>query len=133
LRLMERQHTEIAGKHVYPRTLARLAGVGTERASDRAAGPATPVSRCRLAPADSSSIQEEATVFGIPCLTSRPNIERPITCEIGTTVLVGSDSQAICTTALAALNENGRPPRPGKWAGRAAGCIPDLLLASAVR
>lgn len=37
---------------------------------------------------DSGGIQEESTFMQIPCLTLRPNTERPITCTIGTNTLV---------------------------------------------
>lgn len=40
---------------------------------------------------DSGGLQEEATALGVPCLTMRPNTERPITVEEGSSVLVGSD------------------------------------------
>lgn len=36
---------------------------------------------------DSGGVQEETSVMGVPCVTVRPNTERPITCEIGTNVL----------------------------------------------
>lgn len=39
---------------------------------------------------DSGGITEEATVFGVPCLTLRDNTERPETIEIGTNELVGT-------------------------------------------
>lgn len=39
---------------------------------------------CRFAITDSGGIQEETTYLGIPCLTLRPNTERPITVEQGT-------------------------------------------------
>ncbi len=42
-------------------------------------------SRCVIT--DSGGIQEETTWLGIPCLTLRPNTERPITIEQGTNVL----------------------------------------------
>jgi UDP-N-acetylglucosamine 2-epimerase (non-hydrolysing) len=38
---------------------------------------------------DSGGAQEEATVLDVPCLTMRENTERPITCELGTSRLVG--------------------------------------------
>jgi UDP-N-acetylglucosamine 2-epimerase (non-hydrolysing) len=37
---------------------------------------------------DSGGIQEETTYLGIPCLTVRPNTERPVTIEQGTNELI---------------------------------------------
>lgn len=37
---------------------------------------------------DSGGIQEETTFMGIPCITLRPNTERPITCTHGTNKLI---------------------------------------------
>lgn len=42
------------------------------------------VFNCRFALTDSGGIQEETTYLGIPCLTLRPNTERPITIQKGT-------------------------------------------------
>jgi UDP-N-acetylglucosamine 2-epimerase (non-hydrolysing) len=42
---------------------------------------------CRLVITDSGGIQEETTYLGIPCLTMRPNTERPITITKGTNQL----------------------------------------------
>lgn len=36
---------------------------------------------------DSGGVQEETSVMGVPCVTVRPNTERPVTCRIGTNVL----------------------------------------------
>jgi UDP-N-acetylglucosamine 2-epimerase (non-hydrolysing) len=46
---------------------------------------------CRLAITDSGGIQEETTYLGIPCLTLRPNTERPITVTEGTNRLCRAD------------------------------------------
>ena len=45
------------------------------------------VFNCRFAITDSGGIQEETTYLGIPCLTMRPNTERPITINQGTNQL----------------------------------------------
>jgi UDP-N-acetylglucosamine 2-epimerase (non-hydrolysing) len=42
------------------------------------------VFNCRFALTDSGGIQEETTYLGIPCITLRPNTERPITLTQGT-------------------------------------------------
>jgi len=50
------------------------------------------VFNCRFALTDSGGIQEETTYLGIPCLTLRPNTERPITITNGTNILCTADS-----------------------------------------
>ncbi|GIV33594.1 MAG: UDP-N-acetylglucosamine 2-epimerase (non-hydrolyzing) [Chitinophagales bacterium] len=44
---------------------------------------------------DSGGIQEESTYLGIPCLTIRPNTERPVTITVGTNTLVPFDRKRI--------------------------------------
>ncbi|MGA2149518.1 MAG: UDP-N-acetylglucosamine 2-epimerase (non-hydrolyzing) [Bryobacteraceae bacterium] len=83
----------------------------------------------RMVLTDSGGIQEETTVLGVPCLTMRPNTERPITCEIGTNVLVGTDPKRILHEANSILDGNARSGRiPEKWDGHAAERIVDVLL-----
>ncbi|MCX6636457.1 MAG: UDP-N-acetylglucosamine 2-epimerase, partial [Acidobacteria bacterium] len=87
------------------------------------------VARSRMVLTCSGGIQEETTVLGIPCLTIRPNTDRPITCEIGTNVLVGTDPRRIAREADWILDGNARPGAiPGKWDGHAAERIVDVLL-----
>lgn len=50
------------------------------------------VFNCRFAITDSGGIQEETTYLGIPCLTMRPNTERPITVTQGTNRLCDVDN-----------------------------------------
>lgn len=79
------------------------------------------VANSRLVLTDSGGIQEETTVLGVPCLTMRTNTERPITCEIGTNVLVGADPDRIREEAFAVLDGRRRPwSIPELWDGRAA-------------
>lgn len=49
------------------------------------------VFNCRFALTDSGGIQEETTYLGIPCITLRPNTERPITITRGTNRLCRID------------------------------------------
>ena len=44
---------------------------------------------------DSGGIQEESTFLQVPCLTLRPNTERPITCSEGTNTLIPFDLETI--------------------------------------
>ena len=93
-------------------------------------------SGARLVLTDSGGIQEETTALGIPCLTLRENTERPVTVELGTNVLVGTDPERIVCSALDALD--GRPsdrtPRvPPLWDGKTADRILDALLGKGER
>jgi len=87
-------------------------------------------STARLVLTDSGGIQEETTVLGIPCLTLRENTERPITVEMGTNVVVGTDTQKIVSEAAAILNGAAakRAQQPPLWDGRTADRILDVLL-----
>jgi UDP-N-acetylglucosamine 2-epimerase (non-hydrolysing) len=85
----------------------------------------------RLVLTDSGGLQEETTVLGVPCVTIRPNTERPITCTEGTNILVGNDPQKVLDAANAILHGpvlTGRIPE--KWDGRAAERIVEVLLNS---
>jgi UDP-N-acetylglucosamine 2-epimerase (non-hydrolysing) len=86
--------------------------------------------RSRLVLTDSGGIQEETTVLGIPCITMRSNTERPITCTMGTNILVGNEPERIRSAVFAALNASSRKNTlPEKWDGIAAMRIVDVLLA----
>ncbi|MEM9935132.1 MAG: UDP-N-acetylglucosamine 2-epimerase (non-hydrolyzing) [Bacteroidota bacterium] len=50
---------------------------------------------CKYVLTDSGGIQEETTFRKIPCLTLRPNTERPITVDLGTNTLVPFDVEII--------------------------------------
>jgi UDP-N-acetylglucosamine 2-epimerase (non-hydrolysing) len=78
-------------------------------------------SGARLVLTDSGGIQEETTALGIPCLTLRENTERPITVELGTNVVVGTDTSRIVAAASAALNGSGKRAtrQPPLWDGHA--------------
>ena len=52
-------------------------------------------SSCRFVITDSGGIQEETTFRQIPCLTLRPNTERPSTIDVGTNELVPFDVEKV--------------------------------------
>jgi UDP-N-acetylglucosamine 2-epimerase (non-hydrolysing) len=128
---------------VHPRTRARIAELGLadriERAVDlRLIEPLGYLdflrlySGARLVMTDSGGIQEETTVLSIPCLTLRENTERPITVQMGTNTVVGTDTERIIRAAFAALD---KPPGsrerrvPPFWDGKTADRILDALRA----
>ena len=83
----------------------------------------------KLVLTDSGGLQEETTVLGIPCLTLRHNTERPITIEMGTNILVGTDPEKIKHAAFDILSGKTKTEKmvPPLWDGRAALRICDVL------
>ena len=69
---------------------------------------------------DSGGIQEETTALRIPCITLRDNTERPITAEIGSNQVVGTDTQKIIAAYEKIASNNWRTPQiPPLWDGKA--------------
>jgi UDP-N-acetylglucosamine 2-epimerase (non-hydrolysing) len=90
-------------------------------------------SGARLVLTDSGGIQEETTALSIPCLTLRENTERPVTVELGTNRVVGTDPAIITEAAFAALDprrETERKSVPPLWDGLTAPRILDALIES---
>jgi UDP-N-acetylglucosamine 2-epimerase (non-hydrolysing) len=88
------------------------------------------IDAARVVLTDSGGMQEETTALRVPCLTLRENTERPITVEMGSSRLVGSNTSAI----LAAVDEIlAGPPRSGTvpeiWDGHATERIANDLCA----
>jgi UDP-N-acetylglucosamine 2-epimerase (non-hydrolysing) len=125
---------------IHPRTRARMAA--DARLRDRAASArglrlVDPLgyldflalaADARFVLTDSGGIQEETTALGVPCLTLRENTERPVTVEVGTNTLVGTDPAQIVPAAIAILEGRGKTGRiPDLWDGRAAERIARIL------
>ena len=83
---------------LHPRTKQRIEALGRmdelrDHASIQLLGPLgyidfmNAVMNARCVITDSGGIQEETTWLGVPCITLRPNTERPITITEGTNVL----------------------------------------------
>ena len=82
----------------------------------------------RLVLSDSAGLQEESTVFGVPCLTLRPSTERPVTVEVGTATVVDLDADLIERKTDQILDGSYKKGAvPELWDGAAAGRIVDLL------
>ncbi|HEX8337655.1 MAG TPA: UDP-N-acetylglucosamine 2-epimerase (non-hydrolyzing), partial [Pyrinomonadaceae bacterium] len=117
---------------IHPRTRKNLGEFGLLGAGERGVRLVEPLgyldflrlySGARLVLTDSGGIQEETTALGIPCLTLRENTERPVTVELGTNRVVGTDPGRIVAEAERVLARDRReePPRvPPLWDGRAA-------------
>ncbi|MFH1983058.1 MAG: UDP-N-acetylglucosamine 2-epimerase (non-hydrolyzing) [Pseudomonadota bacterium] len=118
---------------IHPRTRASLDRFGLLDAIQAADGVLSPeplgyidfmnlVSNARLVITDSGGIQEETSYLGIPCLTLRPNTERPITTTMGSNQLCSLED--LEKKVLAILAEK-RPPRRRikYWDGKTAGRI----------
>jgi UDP-N-acetylglucosamine 2-epimerase (non-hydrolysing) len=78
------------------------------------------IASCKFILTDSGGIQEESTFRRVPCLTLRPNTERPSTIQIGTNTLVPFDldeiKQVICSIKEGKYKTGSIPPM---WDGRA--------------
>lgn len=127
---------------VHPRTLVRVEALGLELPPTLMLLPPLPYrpflslwSEAALVLTDSGGLQEETTALGVPCLTIRENTERPITVEMGSNRLVGTDAAKVLAAALASLDalEHGERPgsggRPPLWDGAAAKRIVAVLAA----
>lgn len=127
---------------VHPRTRGKIDEIGLlsriESSNIRLIAPLGYIdfmrlySGAKMVLTDSGGLQEETTVLGIPCLTLRENTERPVTIELGTNVLVGTDPQKIKLAAFSMLDgsRDDNAKIPPLWDGKAAGRICDELLKS---
>ncbi len=85
-------------------------------------------SSARLVLTDSGGIQEETTILKVPCITLRENTERPVTAEIGSNQIVGTDPERIISAYRQVIDGHWRESRiPDLWDGCAAERIVKIL------
>jgi UDP-N-acetylglucosamine 2-epimerase (non-hydrolysing) len=84
------------------------------------------VFNCRFALTDSGGIQEETTYLGIPCLTLRPNTERPISVEQGTNKLCNLDNLEDNLQEVLSTKKSVKPTIE-LWDGRTAGRVVEAI------
>ncbi len=79
------------------------------------------ISNARFVLTDSGGIQEETTVYGVPCITLRENTERPVTVSQGTNELAGMNTEKIIKYAKQVLEGHWKSGKiPEYWDGKAA-------------
>jgi len=126
---------------VHPRTRQRIAALGL-------AGPQSAIANLQfleplgyldflaleahagLVLTDSGGVQEETTYLGVPCLTARPNTERPVTITQGTNRLVANKSHDLVIAAGMVLTRmiSSNVVPPVLWDGYAAQRIVAVFL-----
>lgn len=78
---------------------------------------------------DSGGIQEETTFMGVQCITVRNNTERPVTVDIGTNHLIGTDINLVKDTAFKILKgAKKKGSIPELWDGKTANRVANIIL-----
>lgn len=87
------------------------------------------VKNCRLILTDSGGVQEETTFLQVPCLTVRPNTERPITITEGTNQLVNLCEEDIMVKVDAILIEDVKKGQiPKFWDGKSSERLVEAII-----
>lgn len=87
------------------------------------------ISKAFMIITDSGGIQEETTFLGVQCMTLRENTERPVTVEVGTNILCGSNPSIALKTIKEAVTGNLKKGNiPELWDGQTAERIASIIL-----
>ncbi len=87
------------------------------------------IKNAKLVLTDSGGIQEETTYLKVPCLTLRPNTERPITITVGTNTLLDKGAEMIVPEAEKILSGDIKAGNiPELWDGKASQRIVKLIF-----
>ena len=79
------------------------------------------IEKTRVVITDSGGIQEETSFLKIPCVTVRNNTERPVTIEVGTNYLAGTDFNTALYLVDQILNNRHKKGKiPELWDGKTA-------------
>ena len=122
---------------IHPRTRRRMAEFGLSFDAHPGVRPLEPLGyldslnltrHARFLLTDSGGLQEESTYFRTPCLTLRPNTERPVTITVGSNRLTSVATLRDDITKLLAEPER-LGATPPLWDGRTAARIVTELLA----
>jgi UDP-N-acetylglucosamine 2-epimerase (non-hydrolysing) len=121
---------------MHPRTRKMLAQFGIDARAGGGVSILEPVGyhaslnlteNARVVLTDSGGLQEESTFFKVPCLTLRPNTERPVTVSVGSNKLTRLDRLwADIDEVLAGPKDLGQIPP--LWDGKAAGRIVQAIM-----
>ncbi len=76
---------------------------------------------------DSGGVQEETSVMGVPCVTVRPNTERPVTCTLGTNVLCADPAGIPAAVRNQMEKRPSSPPAIPMWDGKAGSRIAEEI------
>lgn len=116
----------------HPRTQKRLIDSGVSLGAVRLLDPVgyhemlDLVRTAHCVVTDSGGLQEETTALGVPCLTLRPNTERPITITQGTNRLVADPRDV--PLLVATSTRNTVVSQPDGWDGHAGTRVIEALV-----